>query len=266
MLFRYSGLSAIQSNDTLQRAVAWTVYHPAAVNREIPFYRFEPSITADFPDGVLLEAAKSAPTPILNIPSYGFEIYNILHRIHLLGIAISRPWLAIVNRIAVSNTLYEAEYDMLALSAKLAESSPGQGNDTSIANALLVTSQIFGYGILRSLPFLTRTIELFLQRLIAELDQDELLETWKDQCSLEALLWVICIGLLASVESSSRNWFKVRMIRVMQLLQVTDFADLEDILMGYAWSDFCRFHFEPLWNKVYTTGVIQESQELDDER
>lgn len=164
--------------------------------------------------------------------------------------------------VAFSNTLHDAEYDMLVLSAKLAVNNPSRGNGSSIANALVVTCLIFDYGVLRSLPFTMRTIDLFLQRLIAELDQDELLETWTEQCTLEALLWVICVGLMVSVESSTRNWFKERMIQVVQLLQVADFADLEGILKGYAWSDFCRFHLESHWNEVFATGVILYSQEI----
>ena len=245
------------------RAVAWTAYHFAAVNRENTFCRLELSTSADFPDDLLLQAARSAPTSILHIPSYGFEIDNILHRIHRLGIAVSRPWLDTINMVAFSNTLHDAECDMLVLSAKLVADSPGRGNGSSIANTLRVGSQIFDYGVLRSLPFPMRTNDLFLQRLIAELDQDELLETWMEQCSLEALLWVIGMGLMVSVESSSRNWFMERMTQVVQLLQVADFADLEGILKGFAWSDFCRFHFASHWNEVYATGVVSDSQEIE---
>jgi hypothetical protein len=179
-----------------------------------------------------------------------------------LGIALSEPWLATLNRVAFSNTLHDAEYDMLVLSAKLAVNSPSRWNGSSIANTIVVASLIFDFGVLRSFPFTMRTIELFLQRLIAELDQDELLETWNEQCSLEALLWVVCIGLMVSSESSSRNWLKERMIQLVKLLHVTDFADLEDILKGYAWSDFCESHLESHWNEVYATGVILDSQEI----
>jgi hypothetical protein len=164
--------------------------------------------------------------------------------------------------VAFSNTLHDAEYDMLALSAKLAVNSPSRGDGSSIANTLLMAGLIFDYGVLRSLPFPMKTIGLFLRRLIAELDHDELLETWTEQCSLEALLWVICMGLMVSVESSSRNMFEERLIQVVQLLQVTEFADLEGILKGYAWSDFCRFHLESPWNKVYATGMILDNQEI----
>ena len=152
---------------------------------------------------------------------------------------------------------------MLALSAKLADNNSGREDGGSIANTLLVAGLIFDYGGLRSLPFPMRTIGLFVRRLIAELDQDELLETWTEQCSLEALLWVICMGLMVPVETWSRNLFKDRLIQVVQLLPVTDFADMEGILKGYAWSDFCRFHLESSWNEVYATGVVLDSQEVE---
>lgn len=152
---------------------------------------------------------------------------------------------------------------MLVLSAKLAANSPSQRHDSNVANILLSASQIFDYVVLRSLPFTMGIVDLFLERLIAELDQDELLETWTEQCSLEALLWAICMGLMVSVESSSRNWFKDRMTQVVQLLQVTDFVDMEGILKYYAWSDFCSFHLEPHWNEVYATGIYLDRQEIE---
>lgn len=260
ILFRHGGLAAIQNHDSLQRAVGWTVYHHAAVNRTLPFYHVEPSISADFPDELLLEAARSAPTSILNIPSHGFEIYNILHRIHRLGLAVSEPWSGNVSRIAVSNTLHEAEYDTLALSAKFGE---GRSEEVDVAHALLLASQIFLYSALRLIPLAARTCDIFLRRLMAALDKEELLETWTEQCSLEALLWTVSMGLMVAEGKPARLWLQERMEVLVELLQVADFEDLESILRNYAWSDYCRVQIRPVWEVVALTQPLMGIPELE---
>lgn len=259
ILWRHGGISALQGNDTLQRATGWVAYHYAAAHRELPFYRVEPSITADFPEELLLEAAKSAPTSILNIPSHGFEIYNILHRIHLLGLAISYPWLGNVSRIAVSNTLHEADYDMLALSAQLTAEGETNRTETNVAECLLFASQIFLYSALRLIPLETRTCQTFLQRLMTALERENLLEAWREQCSLEALLWTVCMGLITAAGKPAQLWLRVRMEELVHLLQVADFEDLEGILKNYAWSDYCVLRIKPIWNELaLTQAMIQE--------
>lgn len=164
-----------------------------------------------------------------------------------------------VDRVAVSNTLHEAEYDMLVLSAKV-EEEEGQVN---VAHALLVASQIFLYSALRLIPLATRTCDIFLQRLMKALEREDLLKVWTEQCSLEALLWAVCMGLMVAEGKTARSWLLERMEEVVQLLQVADFEDLESILKNYAWSDYCGVQIRPVWEEVALTRSLMGTPELE---
>jgi len=263
MLYQHGGIAAIRSNDSLQRAVGWTSYHYATIMREMPFYHLEPSINSDYPEELLLEAARSAPTSILSIPTHGFEIYNILHRIHRLGLAVSPPWLGNVDSVAVSNTLHEAEYDMIVLSARLAAEGDGPDEESNIASALLVGSQLFLYAALRMIPLGSRSCKILLGRLIVSLTRDDLFEAWAEQCSLEALLWVICMGLLVALDENSKIRLQQYVKESVELLRVTDYDDLEDILKNYAWSSLCRTRIEQVWNEISAPPLVIEVSDLE---
>jgi len=243
--------------------VAWTSYHYAAIVRDMPFYHLEISITGEYPEALLLEAARSAPTSILSIPTHGFEIYNILHRIHRLGLAVSPPWFGKVDRVAVSNTLHDAEYDMIMLSMKLAAEEDGPYSEPNIASALLVASQLFLYAALRMIPVSSRSCEVFVGRLIVALNREDLFEAWAEQCSLEALLWVVCMGLLVASDKS-RSWLQQQMEETVQLLQIRDYDDMEDILKNYAWSNLCSTRIGGVWNEVSAPPLVIEISELED--
>ena len=199
---------------------------------------------------------------MLNIPAYSFEMYDILYRLHCLGISTSRPWAANVDPLAFSNMLYDVEYDMLLLSAKLAPDGDDSicSDESYVASVLLVSGQLFLLIALRMLPLASRTCAILQQRLADALDRDDLFAVWTDQCPIEALLWAISIGVLvASSGSACMELLKKHMEEAVRLLQLTNCDDLERILKCYAWSDHCSIHFERAWNEISIASWIMEA-------
>ena len=142
---------------------------------------------------------------------------------------------------------------MLLLSAKLipAGDNLSLNTESNIANVLLVAGQIFLLSSLRMLPVTSPTCAILLQRLVDALDSEDLLKVWIAQCPIEALLWAITMGMLvASSGDASMGRLSGYMDETTQLLQVTNYEDLEYILKRYAWSDYCSINIERVWNKT----------------
>lgn len=234
-------------------------FHYAAANRLMSPYIYIPATQASFPEDLLLAAAKTAPTQLINIPVYGIPLYNIFRRIHRLGLATSLPWIPSMNLVAISNTLLETEYDMLSLSSSVGpERTDGgkhsleeNGELVSIVDALCTCGQIFAFLALRSMPIRARIVEIYLGRLHAALSRPNLLVFWAEYSSVEALLWTLFIAATAATGRPERGLIMAQIRLVNAELGVRDQHAFEHVLKGFAWADFFKSYQELVCLEVF---------------
>jgi hypothetical protein len=230
-------------------------FHYAASQRKPPPYRYVPTNLADFPEELLLEAAKISPSSLINMQSHGGTMYNIFSRIHRLGFATSASWASIVPRVAISNLLLDAEYDMLLLSSQLdpdCASSTGENMEVIfISDALVTSAQIFAFVALRSMPIRARIVEIYLSRLQAALERPDLIQNWQTHCSLQALLWTLFISATAATDRPARYLIISELRTVTATLRLKNQAEVRDALKEFGWSDFFEGYNQAICYEIF---------------
>jgi hypothetical protein len=217
-------------------------FHYAAAHRLASPHKFVPATQAEFPEDLLLEVARTSPTSLISIPVYGSAIYNILRRMHRLGLAISIPWIPFVSRVAISNLLHETEYDMLQLSSQLGpdreRTDPAQNEQlVAITDALVTAAQLFAFIAVRNMPVRARIVEIYLSRLRPALDRPNLADVWRKYCSLEALLWTLFMTAAAASARPERTLIITEIRVVAAMLHLKDRNGVEQVLRNFAWAD-----------------------------
>jgi hypothetical protein len=238
-----------------------TANHYATATRQLPFYRMQlTSTSTDRSDSFLDDVAQSPPIALLSIPKYGFELYSIMHKLQRLGLATSKPWIDNVDRMAFSNMMHEAEYEMLTLSWHLTTvtgriEEQHEIGAHAIAEALVAAAQAFGYAALRQLPLPMRIFDLYLQRLHTALDRDDVEEIWMNHASLDALLFAMAMATVTAEGRPLRVWVIRKLDGILMALGIWDFEELESRLRAFAWSDVCAGYVEGAWKDVLKTRV-----------
>ncbi|KAF2101228.1 hypothetical protein NA57DRAFT_72670 [Rhizodiscina lignyota] len=255
------GLPAIKHNDPLQRAVAWSEYHLAAAWRIRPSFEFVPQpYHATLPDELLVEAALSSPNCLLKLTIDRHEMFNVYYSLHQVAIAYNTPWADRMDRMLMSNMLHEIDYKLLCQSSRLAdqnlEAKFPSGNAVSVIEALTVAAQMFLYGALRSIPLPIKVFDLFLSRLVAALDIQDLLGAWETQCTANALLWVFFVGSIVAQGRQEMPWFIDNTLDFMRKTGISTKKEYEQALKGFAWTDdFCASPCESLWKATAERGA-----------
>ena len=175
-------------------------FHTAAVSRARPSF---PHISLDpdtppLPDELREEAAQTSPTSLLHLSCAGVDCFKIFHRLHRLALAVSPHWIGRVERLTLSNLLYETQFMILSVPDQshnflhFDQSMHDKQSDfyghiearadaASVVEALLAAALIFVYAVLRALPLNTKIFAILLSRLRAALDRPNapMLEIWR---------------------------------------------------------------------------------------
>lgn len=228
-------------------------YHSAAAGRRLPCFQYC-SVDADkhFPDALLEQAAITSPTSALNIPRHRFEVFNIIYRLHRLGLAISLEWFSQVSRLVISDRLHEVEYLILKFLAKNYTSRCDDADleNESISEAIILAGHIFLFGAIRVVPTPMKIFDIFLARLRVALDNTKS-ETWQELSLQDLRLWVLFIGAVASqVRPEILEYFVVQITADLVSRPVAK-STLEHKLKGTAWADdYCRQPLDKLWTDL----------------
>ncbi|KAF2122194.1 hypothetical protein BDV96DRAFT_609179 [Lophiotrema nucula] len=266
------GLFAFGHNDGLIRGMIWVDFHTAAAFHTppgFPHIRLDPD-TPPLPDALLEEAAVSSPTSLLQLSHSGIDCFNIFYRLHRLALAISSPWLRNVDRLTISNLLYETEHTLLSVpdysrdfldfdldTEKEGEEDYEEGaraaDGASVVESLLAAAQIFIYAALREVPSKAKIFSIFLERLRVALDRPEvdMLGVWGREKNVNTLLWVLVVATSIVDGLEARKWWITRLAEVTRELEIDDELDLERTLRRVAWTDiFFGDKLDGIWQEV----------------
>ncbi|KAF2261298.1 hypothetical protein CC78DRAFT_535759 [Lojkania enalia] len=277
------GLFAFGHNDGLIRGMLWVDFHTAAAFHTPPSFpqiRLDPD-TPPLPDILLEEAAFTSPTCLLQLSLSAIDCFNIFYRLHRLAIATSSHWILKVNRLTVSNLLYETEYIILSVSDYSRyfldfdlelkdekdednEEQARMADAASVVEALLASTQIFLYAALREIPPKARIFSILLNRLRLALDRpnSKMVEVWKRERNFNMLVWVLVVASSVASAWGERSWWIRRLSEVVKELGICDELELEALLQRVAWTDiFFRNNLNEVWEEVHLH--LNATQEVD---
>ncbi|OCK84309.1 hypothetical protein K432DRAFT_378712 [Lepidopterella palustris CBS 459.81] len=273
------GLSAFRHNDGLARGLIWVDFHSASAFRTRPIFPFIPSddSTTCFPDELLEEAACSSPTSLLQLSLASIDCFNIFYRLHRLGLATSAQWAALVDRSALANMLYEAEYALLSMpnrspdflipdrhrregGAAESQEKDETANTAAVIEALVTAGQVFLYAALREVPLRARIFDILLSRLRATVDRPagvDIVAIWTRERNLQVLLWTLVVGAAVGTQWGGDRWWVVQTAQVVERLEISTREAFKEALKGVAWTDV---FFGPMSEGVWE-GVVKLVEE-----
>jgi hypothetical protein len=219
---------------------------------------FLPTINATFEDDLLAEASMNCPFILLNIKTYGPSIYSIFRRIRRLGLSTTKPWADRADRVAISNTLFDTEHDILLLSSQLRPDTKNKRSNEqknpdiiSIADVLITSAQLFIFLAIRAMPIQVRVVEIQLGRIQAAIERDHLQEIWQEHCSIEALLWTLFVSAVAATGRPERSRFIAELRAVSTGLPVSNRRGMELTLRKFGWSDFLGQNTHTICEEIF---------------
>jgi hypothetical protein len=292
MINARGGLFAFGHNDGLIRGIIWYVFpifsshpiQPIPPNRarvdfhtstafhtppSFPHVRLDPD-TPPLPDRLLEEAACTSPTSLLQLSLAAIDCFNVFYRLHRLGLAVSSHWIDHVDRLTLSNLLYETEYTILSVpdysrnflhfDLEVNEDEDDEwderrhiANSASVMEALLAACQIFLYAALRDVPTNAELFGILLERVRVAVARPgvDTVDIWRKEHNLPILLWVCVTACSVALPGDGRAFWISILLQVMIGLDVKSRFDLEIALRRVAWVDtFFNNVLGGVWDEV----------------
>ena len=193
-----------------------------------------------------------------------------------------------MDRLTISNLLYETEYTILAvpdysrdfldfdLGAReeaddeedYAERKAMAGS-ASVVESILAATQMFIYASLREIPPKAKIFSILLDRVRVAVDRPDvsMLDVWRKEKNMNILLWVLVIATSVSSTWEGRTWWIARLGEVVKELNIYSELELEMALQGVAWTDvFFGERLGSIWGEVREYRRVVEMTELYLER
>ncbi|KAI4662883.1 uncharacterized protein J4E79_004194 [Alternaria viburni] len=274
------GLFAFGHNDGLLRGIIWMDFHSSVVSRAHPSF---PQISLDpdtppLPDNLREEAAQTSPTSLLHLSCGAVDCFNIFYRLHRLALAVSSHWVGRVERLTLSNLLYETQFMILSVpdhshnflhfdqsihdeKSDFYDHLKARADAASVVEALLAAALIFVYAVLRALPLNTKIFAILLSRLRAALDRlnAPIVEIWRREKNLNMLLWVLVVASCVAT-GEERMWWIAQLSELCGKRQIISRQHLEHEMRHVAWTDtFFEDRMDAIWAERYEQ-YIQSSE------
>ncbi|KAI4693981.1 uncharacterized protein J4E84_002560 [Alternaria hordeiaustralica] len=274
------GLFAFGHNDGLLRGIIWMDFHTAAVSHAHPSFShisLDPD-TPPLPDELIEEAAQTSPTSLLHLSCAQVDCFKIFHRLHRIALAVSSHWVGRVERLTLSNLLYETQFTILSVpdqsynflhfdqsihdkQSNCSDFLKARADAASVVEALLAAALIFVYAVLRALPLNTKIFAILLSRLRAAVDRPNtsVLYTWRREKNLNTLLWVLVVASCVAT-GEERMWWIAQLSELCDVMHVRSTHHLEDEMRHVAWTDtFFEDRMNGIWAERYEQ-YIQSSE------
>ena len=288
--FLFPAIKLHGSYKTTSNAIHRVDFHTAAAFHTPPTFpqiNLDPD-TPSLPDGLLEQAAYTSPTCLLQLSLAAVDCFNIFYRLHRLALAVSTPWFQQVDRLTISNMLYETEHMILSvpdysqdfihfdLGAKDEQQDEDEevkdygeraqmADSASVIEALLAAVHIFVYASLRELPLRAKIFNIFLERLRVAIERPAVctLDVWRREKNLGLLLWVLVVATSMTPTWGDRAWWIARLGEVVQELRIYSELELEALLQRVAWTDiFFGDRLGDIWRDVRDYIKVAELTEL----
>lgn len=195
------------------------------------------------------------------------DCFNIFYKLHRLSLAASSHWISRVNRVTLSNLLYETEFVVLSvpdhsrefLSFDI-ENKDEQDEDydqrkstadaASVVEGLLTATQIFIYAALREIPRKVKIFTILLERLHIATKRPHISTTtvWKREKNLSMLVWVLVVACSVAPAGEQRAIWMSMLAETMNEELILTQEDLKAALKRVVWTDT---YFNPVLNGIW---------------
>lgn len=188
-----------------------------------------------------------APESAFGAASPTNTIFQSLRRI---SAALSPEYNAPLDRTEISDQIYDAEYNLLALQNKYADALDADEYLSSSSVLMNIAAYIYLYLVLRELPIKSKLLFKLSQQLRDAVDMQDG-EWWNSTPERQRwLLWVLFMGYGAASEWTEKWWFVERMEPLGAALMAWTKDELESALKGVVWEDSCEDFLEKLWKDI----------------
>jgi len=246
-------------------------FHIAAVSRarlSFPHICLDPD-TPPLPDELIEEAAQTSPTSLLHFSFDAVDCFKIFYRLHRLTLAVSSHWVGRVERLTLSNLIYETQFTILSVpdhsqnflhfdqsihdeQSDCYDHLKARADAASVVETLLAAALIFVYAVLRALPLNTKIFNILLSRLRTALDRPNapILETWRREKNLNILLWVLVVASCVAT-GEERMWWVAQLSELCGQMRVRSRQHIEHEMRHVAWTDtFFEDRMDAIWAEV----------------
>jgi len=221
------------------------------------------------PDELIEEAAQTSPTSLLHFSFDAVDCFKIFYRLHRLTLAVSSHWVGRVERLTLSNLIYETQFTILSVpdhsqnflhfdqsihdeQSDCYDHLKARADAASVVEALLAAALIFVYAVLRALPLNTKIFNILLSRLRTALDRPNapILETWRREKNLNMLLWVLVVASCVAT-GEERMWWIAQLSELCGKRHISSRQHLELNMRHVAWTDtFFEDRMDAIWAEV----------------
>lgn len=247
-------------------------FHTAAAFHTPPSFpqiRLDPD-TPPLPDLLLEEAACTSPTSLLQLSLAAVDCFNIFYRLHRLALAASSQWVDSVDRLTISNLLYETEHIILCVpdhsrdfldfhpkstdeQDRRYEQQKSKADAASVLEAVLASTQLFIYAALREIPPKAKIFSILLDRLRTTLERPHTstVKVWKREKNLNVLLWILVVACSIAPPNFGRTMWILTLSDTMKELNLSNRMELEGVLKLVAWTDtYFNGVLDRVWEEI----------------
>lgn len=171
-----------------------------------------------------------------------------------ISYAISTSPRNAVDRVAISNSIYVAEYELLSLKLPFPFPDGGRGQIIDISEGIRLATLLFLHLAIRELPPNAERDRRIIDTLFYSLPcEKDLSIMTAPETSLYLLLWAFIVGIVsATIPNPTQHALLVRRIcELTKALGLDNYTKFIQTLKKVLWIDsFCENRCVALWNEI----------------
>jgi hypothetical protein len=200
---------------------------------------------------------------------------------------VSSEWIRKVDRLTISNLLYEVEFitlsipdrsrDFLDFDSEPKNNQMAEGyvdraraaDAASVVEALIAAIHIFVYASLRDLPPRAKIFSVLMDRVRIAMDrpvEKSVLEVWMGEKNVNVLVWVLTVVASSVAQTwGDRAWWVALLAEAVGEFKIQSQEDLLEALKRVAWTDnfFSAEVLGEIWGQVETCWSAKPRNDFD---
>jgi len=179
----------------------------------------------------------------------GSSIVEIIQDLRILSKELDPEHIAYINRLSISNLIYNVEYELLLLNEP--RFSDFSIQSYSMLLPLKIALHLYLYLIIREIPNTAQLIGRLSQRL-QDVLEPQIPGFWTFNLERKSwLLWILFVGSMAVTTPSEIYWFTKGIQTICKMLGIDSQQSLLSCLKRCVWQEnSCSNHCALVWEQV----------------
>ncbi|KAH8687443.1 hypothetical protein BGZ60DRAFT_393600 [Tricladium varicosporioides] len=246
MVNNKGGISALKG--LFLRIVTWSDFCFANTWNCRPTFPYQSLYSGRTTPGI---AAQSMAMPVSNSRA-GMSISQIISLMRILSADLDPHYIATVDRINASATIYDLEYSLLSMNKESQDVPELFYSETLEVLPMKIALHLYLYLVIREIPRLSGGVKKLTLRLRTSLEL-RVSEWWAASSESQTwLLWTLFIGYISSNGQDQKIWFIRHLAFTANLLGIRNYDVFKRHLERIVWQDtFCGDHSRDVWNVIF---------------